>query len=265
MRRPIRHLASVTLAAVALLATAAAGAATSPDQEFDSGLFHYARGEYRQAADAFDRSGARLEPGRKPLARYWCGLSWLGGGDLVRARSAFEDVAAVDSPWRSLAQLGLANAWEAARRPDRAMQTLASLMRDDPGEAGATALARWSALAAADGQVDVARRAHDRLLREFPASIEAASARLAELPRIETLPRLAVQLGAFAEPTRAAALAETARRAGLGEVRVHERSEGGMTLHLVLLGPFVQEAEARRVAARAGERLGVVARVVSAP
>jgi tetratricopeptide (TPR) repeat protein len=240
-------------------------AQVSADDDWASGFEHYARGEYRQAADAFARVGARVEPVRKPEARYWAGLSWLGAQDAAQARSAFEDVASVPSQWRALAQLGLAHAWELSKRPDRAIDVLTALTRDDAGEAGAAALSRLATLAAAAGEVDVARHAHERLLREYPGSMEAASARLADGSPPEARRPIAVQLGAFSEPTRARALADVARQAGLGEVRVVERAEGGMKLHVVMLGPYAKEADARRSAARASERLGVVARVVSAP
>src|SRR5262245_26063064 len=54
------------------------------------GRYHFARGEYRDAVAAFARGSARLEPGRKPEARYWIGLSWLGLGDPAQARAALE-------------------------------------------------------------------------------------------------------------------------------------------------------------------------------
>ena len=238
----------------------------SADEEFDLGLRHFARGEYRQAADAFARAGARWEPARKPLARYWAGLSWLATADAPQARSAFEDVAATESPLKALAQLGLASSWEVAKRPDRALETLEALTRGAAGEAGATALSRLAALARSAGEPDVARRATDRLLREYPASLEAAAARLIQGTQGQPAPRpVAVQLGAFSDAARARALAALARRSGFGEARVVERTEAGVRLQLVLIGPFMTEADARGAAARAGERLGVAARVVSAP
>src|SRR5260221_13013927 len=80
----------------------------SAEEEFELGQLHYARGEYVQAADAFGRASARLEPSRKPEARYWTGLSLLGAGNPVEARSAFEDVIASASSRRMQARLGLA-------------------------------------------------------------------------------------------------------------------------------------------------------------
>src|SRR5438876_7783896 len=41
------------------------------------GKLHYARGEYRQAVEAFARAAARFDPSRKDEARTWLGLSWL--------------------------------------------------------------------------------------------------------------------------------------------------------------------------------------------
>ena len=56
------------------------------------GQLHYARGEYRQAADAFARAAARLQPARKPEARYWAGLSWIALKDPQQARASLEEV-----------------------------------------------------------------------------------------------------------------------------------------------------------------------------
>ena len=245
--------------------SAAPRALPSAEDEFDLGLFHYARGEYRQAADSFARAGARLEPGRKPAARYWTGLSWLGAGDAEQARSAFEDVLSSGSSLRPLGELGLAHAWELAHRPERALETLIELTRGEAGEAAPAALARLSALASAAGQVEVARRAQERLVRDFPASMEAAAARLAAGTPPEALRAVSVQIGAFADASRARALADIARHAALAPVSLVQRSDAGVRLHIVLLGPFAREGDARRVAVQASERLGVAARVVSAP
>ncbi len=237
----------------------------SADDEFELGLLHYARGEYRQAADAFARAGARLEPGRKPAARYWTGLSWLGTGDAEQARSAFEDVLSSASSLHPLAALGLAHSWELAHRPERALETLSALTREAAGEAAPAALARLAALSSADGQVDVARKAQERLLRDYPASMEAAAARLAAGTPPEAAHAVSVQIGAFADASRARSLADVARQSGLAQVSVVERAEAGVHLHIVLLGPFAHEGDARRMAVRAAERLGVAARVVSTP
>src|SRR5437899_10759958 len=52
------------------------------------GQLHFARGEYRQACDAFERAAARLEPERKPAARYWAGLSLPAPKEPEPARAA---------------------------------------------------------------------------------------------------------------------------------------------------------------------------------
>jgi tetratricopeptide (TPR) repeat protein len=170
---PPPHAASATPAA------APVSAMPTAEQEFDSGQLHFARGEYRQAADAFGRAAARLDPAEKPRARYWTGLSWLGAGDGVQARSAFEDVVAAAAPELALARLGIARSWEMAGRPERALAALRELIvMSDPGEAGPTMLARFAVLSEAQGDTDAAHRARQRLLRDYPASMEAASERL---------------------------------------------------------------------------------------
>src|SRR5262249_42267460 len=160
------------------------------------------RGEYRQAADAFTRVAARVAPGRKAEARYWAGLSWLGAGDAVQARSAFEDALAAGSDRRSLAGLGLAQSWELAGREDRAYETFAALVASgNLGEAAGTALGRFITLARARGDDEAARRARERLLRDAPESMEAAAEHLesaAPAPRSGE-GEMAVQIGAFSD------------------------------------------------------------------
>jgi len=240
--------------------------AGTPEQGADAALvlgqLHYARGEYRLAAEAFSRAAARLDPSRKPEARYWMGLSWLGLGDPNQARAALEDVAAGDSPRRALAQLGVAEAWELAGRADRAQFTLASLLDSDPGEAGPAALSRLAALADAAQQPDVARKARERLMREYPASFEAAGARLTPAsPVVDLQGGWTVELGGFADEVRARSLAATAHRAGFRDAAVVTRGPGPNWTHVVVLGRFGSAAEARGEAERAAAALGVTAKV----
>lgn len=239
--------------------------ALSPQDQFDLGQRHYARGEYRQAAENFALAAARLDPAHKPRARYWAGLSWLGADETTQARAAFEDVVDANALEGPLAQLGIALCWEAERRPDRAEETLARMVTSDLGEAGPTVLAHLGALAHARGDADRERRAHERLVREYPASMEAAEVRI-EVARAPFTPGAVwVQIGAFGAPENARTLSEAARHAGLGECTIRRSEDTGQTLTVVLLGPFRSEDEARRVAAQASERLGVAARLARTP
>jgi cell division septation protein DedD len=237
----------------------------TPQGEFEFGQRHYARGEYRQAAEHFALAAARLQPALKPRARYWAGLSWLGAGETTQARAAFEDVIESGAPEVPLARLGIALCWEAERRPDQAEETLARLVLTEMGEAGPTALAHLAALAHARGDPERERRAHDRLVREYPTSMEAAEARIevAQAPAAEH--PVWVQIGAFGDPDHARALVEAARHAGLGEASIRASGGDGSGLHLVMLGPYRSEDEARRGAAQASERLGIAARIVRSP
>jgi len=237
-----------------------------PDQGGDAALLlgqlHFARGEYRLAADAFARAAARLDPARKPEARYWVGVSWLGLGDPNQARAALEEVADSDSPRRALAQLGIAQAWELAGRPERARQTLETLLAGDPGEAGPAALVRLSVLADAAQQPDIARRARERLMREYPASFEAAGARLAPIASpADVQAAWTVELGTFAAEARARSLAAAAQRAGFPRAAVVTRGPGPNWTHVVILGRYGSAAEARADADRAASALGVTAKV----
>lgn len=140
------------------------------------GRLHYARGEYRQAAAAFARATPRFDPARRAEARYWTGLAWLGAGEPAAARAAFEEAARGGAPRRAEALLGAAWCWEAAGRPERALETLQTLLAGEPGEAAPAALERTAALARALRRPELARRSLERLLRDYPRSMEALRA-----------------------------------------------------------------------------------------
>jgi len=230
------------------------------------GQLHYARGEYRPAADAFARAAARLDPSLKDEARYWGGLSWLALRQPNSARALLEEVAASTSPRKSLAQLGVALAWEQAERPEQAMQALDAVLSGEPSEAGPAALERVVAIAARLHQPEVARRARDRLLAEYPHSMEAASASAAlliEAGGAETGEAgIDVEIGAFSEEARAKSLSTRAVRAGFADAHVIARGEGASRTYVVRLGRFASEDDAVRAGEQAARGLGVQYRVI---
>jgi tetratricopeptide (TPR) repeat protein len=255
------------------------------------GQLHYARGEYRQAAETFGRAAARFDPSRKAEARYWAGLAWLGAGDPSRARSSFEEAARGESPQSAGARLGVAFCWELAQRPERALETLQTLLANDPDEAGPAALEHLAALATRLGRPELARRARERLVHDYPSSIEAVRAELAPaataIARPPAAPRprpaatapvarpapppaavhgpFTVQIGAFREAARAGRLAERARRGGFAPVRVSALEDAGGALYAVRVGVYATAEDARDAGARLGRALDVVWRVVSGP
>lgn len=141
------------------------------------GQFHFSRGEYRQSVETLARAAARLDPALKPEARYWQGLALLALQQSTEARVTFEEVARASAARRPDALLGISYAWEQAGRPDRALDALESLLDGNPRESGAAALERYAAFAARLGKPRDARRAADRLRREYPGSVEAARLR----------------------------------------------------------------------------------------
>lgn len=229
------------------------------------GHMEYARGAYRPAAAAFARAGARLEPARKPEARYWAGLSWFALGDLERARGALEEVARAGGARSAGARLALAQVWEAAGRSDRAVEELDALLAGGAGELEATALAMLFEIAAGEHRELDADRAAQRLLREHPRSMEAALIGQRVDTPLPTQGHVAVRLGAFSDPERAQALAAAARRAGFSDVRIIPPSGAGAPLHVVRLGPYPDPELARRQAERVAERLGIVPERIQAP
>jgi len=252
------------------------------------GRLHYARGEYRQAAGDFARAIPRFDPARRGEAHYWTGLAWLGAGEVGQARAAFVEAARKDSPRRPEAQLGMALCWEAARQPERALETLQALLAGEPGEAGPAALEHVAVLAARLERPELARRARERLARDYPRSIEAvravrplatgaaraahpvsrplapAAARVAPPPVAAQVP-LAVQIGIFREEARARELAERAGREGFRPVRVTALADAGGRLFAVRVGLYATAEDARGAGVRLGRALGVAWRVVPAP
>ncbi len=230
---------------------------------FILGQLHFARGEYRQACDAFTRAAARLDPARKPEARYWAGLAWLALRDAPQARAALEEVVQSGGERRPGALLGLAQAWEIADRPELALEALDRALAGNPGEAGPAALELTMTLATRLGRPDLSRAAGERLRREYPESIEAARS---ALPPAGAAPpsqgAVAVQIGAFADPARARSLADAARQAGFAGARVVPRGDGSARVHTVRLGSFGSVDEARRAGERAASALGVTYQLV---
>lgn len=222
------------------------------------GRLHLSRGEYREAADAFGRAAARLDPGNKPEARYWAGIAWLGAGQPAQARSVLEEMTREPSAWRAPALLALARTWELSRRPERALEALDLAAREPEGAHTPRLLERYAALQEAAGHSAVAERARDRLLKEYPRSIEAAEARRARLTAsAEGTGNFAIVIGTFLDPARAKSLATTAQRAGFEDARVETRGEGLAAVHAVWLGTWSDPNKARAAGEQAARALGV--------
>jgi tetratricopeptide (TPR) repeat protein len=229
-----------------------------------TGRLHYARGEYRQAADAFARAAARLDPSQKHEARYWAGMSWLALRDPNQTRAALEEVAQSDSPRRTDAMLGIAMAWELAGRPERALEVLDRLLAGSPGEAGPGALEHLVALADRQHLPERARSAREQLMRDYPRSIEAARAATpaANVGRPERAGSITVQIGVFSSLARARVLANAAQRSGFAGTRVLTRGQGRAVSYTVSLGTYPSTDQAKRAGEQAARRLGVAYRLV---
>lgn len=232
---------------------------TAADAAMALGQMHYARGEYRQAGEAFLRAASRSTGEAHAEARYWTGIAALATGNAGEARAAFGDALEGGTPaQRPLAQLGLAQAWDLERRPEKAFDVLHQLLAADPGEAGPAALERYATLAEQFHRTDEARKARQRLAREYPASVEAArlAAAAAEPPAAGPV---GVQIGVFADRERATALLADAKRAGFASAQVLERKGEGArpTLWVVKLGTWANRDEANAAGEKAQRALGV--------
>lgn len=223
------------------------------------GHLHFARAEYRVAADAFSRAAARLDPAAKPEARYWAGLSWLALGQPVQARAALDEVVRAGGARKPDALLAIAQAWDVSDRADRAIDVLEQLIASDLGEIGPAALERYATLADRAGRSGPGRRARERLLQNYPRSIEAAASRLALASLAPETARnvVAVVIGSFIDPARARSLATSAKRAGFPEAQVVSQGSGLSAVHSVRLGTYARRADAIRAGEQAERALGV--------
>src|SRR5258706_391103 len=79
----------------------------------------------------------------------------------------------------------------------------------------------------------------ERLMRDSPASDEAAGARLAPAAApAELAGGWRVEIGAFSEAARAKSLAEAARKSGFAQASVVDRGVGTVLVHVVVLGRY---------------------------
>jgi tetratricopeptide (TPR) repeat protein len=222
------------------------------------GRLQLSRGEYREAADAFGRAAARLDPANKPEARYWVGIAWLGAGQPAQARSVLEEMTREPSSWRAPALIALARTWELSRRPDRALEALDLAATEPEGAHTPALLERYAALQEAAGHPAVAERARERLIKDYPRSIEAAEARRVRLAATEAgTGNVAVVIGTFLDPARARSLATTAVRAGFENARVETRGEGLAAVHTVWIGTYPDTKKAKAAGEQAARALGV--------
>lgn len=228
------------------------------------GQLHFARGEFRTAADVFSRLAARVGPDAKPEARYWAGLSWLGAGQLSQARATLEEVARVPGPRQNDAVLAVAHTFEPASTPERIAASLEGAVRSRPDENAPGLLERLATVLESRSQNDAARGVRERLLREYPRSIEAAPVRAALFEAQGAAPDGAwtVTIGSFIDPGRARGLASSAKRAGFPQARVITRGRGLAAAHLVVLGQYRRRVEAERAGDQATRALGVSFQVV---
>ena len=230
------------------------------------GQLYLARGEYREAAELYARTAARLDPARKDEARYWQGIAWLALNQPAPARAALEEVARGGGPRRAAAQLGVAQAWEMAGQPRRAYDAITQLLEWGQSDVEPAALERAIALGEKLDHPDEARRARERLLRIYPRSIEAAATRVSFAGAEEAgTSAVTVVIGSFVDRARAVGLASEARRAGFSQATVVTRGAGLTAVHLVQLGTYPHRAEARQAGEQAERALGVAYRIVKLP
>src|SRR5439155_7027686 len=106
----------------------------------------------------------------------------------------------------------------------------------------------------------------ERLLHDYPRSMEAAAARLAVFSAagekvVSRAGEVAVVIGSFVDQGRARSLAAAARAAGFPEAQVMSQGQGVAAVHTVRIGVFPTASDARRAADQAEKALGVAAQL----
>lgn len=145
------------------------------------GAWHLARGEYGQARAAHLRAAQRLSADDRLWARIGAARAALALGAPAEARSAAADALHAGAPLRAAARMAIAQALELEGHRAEALALYSKLLADQPGELGASALERVAVLHQSLEHAASAAEARARLLREYPASPEAA--RLQRTPR----------------------------------------------------------------------------------
>lgn len=148
---------------------------------FHLGSWHLARGEYGQARAAYLRAAPRLAGDDRHWARIGAARAALAMGAAAEARTAASDALRAGPEVRAAARMATAQALELEGHRTQALELYSKLLSDRPGELGASALERAAVLHQALQHAEAAREARARLLREYPASPEAA--RLQGTPR----------------------------------------------------------------------------------
>ncbi|MBK7368369.1 MAG: SPOR domain-containing protein [Candidatus Eisenbacteria bacterium] len=217
---------------------------------------HYARGEYRQAADAFLRASGRLTGEERGEARYWSRLTALALRGR-KPRAPFAERAPSRARSRS---------W-ASRRPGTPSSApiapttcCACCSRATPGRrphprSTASRSSPNGCITRTKPRVRVRLRAKLRHDQGPRATAPPPSPAAGTEPSGE----VAIQIGAFGDEARARTLAESARRAGFADASVLRRPtpDGRATLHVVRLGRYPNREEARKAGERVQRALGV--------
>ncbi|NOT34097.1 MAG: hypothetical protein HOP12_08000, partial [Candidatus Eisenbacteria bacterium] len=203
------------------------------------------------------------DPARKTEARYWAGLSWLASGDATRAASILEEVGRQPSPWRGPALAALGSAWEISKHPERARQAFMAALEAPRASTAAFAAERAAAYEKDAGRTRASSKLREQVVRDFPRSVEATSARealaapAASHPAPQERGRFAIEIGTFNNPARARSLVAAAKAAGFRDARVVTKGEGVGALHHVWLGSFLDSKRAESAGDAAGQALGV--------
>jgi tetratricopeptide (TPR) repeat protein len=247
-----------------------------------AGQYLYATGRPGQAAVMFDKVAQGRDAGRRGSGSLWLGIALLDLGEIGQAREAFR-AAAVDPGLAGAALVGEGDTFRAESRLGEALRCYEA--GADVGDTEWRAAAIYKAALAwkEKGGRDEFERAVGRLVREYPASPEAAEAlllapRAAAPPEAEpgaasepdsTAACFAIQIGAFGEKANAARVHGEIERRGFPQARIAPEARGDGVLYVVRFGRYASEDEARRaaetLAGAAGFAYEIVGEVAAAP
>ncbi len=137
-------------------------------------MWHQLRGEYGQARAAYLRAAQRLSGDERHWARIGAARAALALGAPAEARGAASEALRASGPIRAAARMATAQALELEGHKAQALELYSKLLSEQPGEIGASALERAALLHDQLKHPDAAAETRRRLVREYPASPEAA-------------------------------------------------------------------------------------------
>jgi tetratricopeptide (TPR) repeat protein len=208
-----------------------------------------AMGNYSSATLSFGRFIRNYPKSKyKSEALYWKGIAFLSDSKKDSAKATLELVAKTTSAWSSRANLSLG----IILAGEKNWRASGEALKKAAAAGDSTMLSSvWYQLhlnAKANGEDKEASELKSRLLKHFPRSIEAANFE----PEHS---KYSLQLGAFQSKDNALQFSQNLsqnKSLGSWKPEITNQPRNGKTLHIVVLGHFITESDARDYAVGIG-------------